>query len=85
MRYAMVTLLVMTSTVTMVAVAQDGNGRVLPQSIMVASRHLRRRLFCREKFCEATAQAGTTRRTTAENEIATSSLLACPPLEGLRA
>ena len=36
MRYAMVTFLVMTSTVTMVAVAQDGNGRGPPQSIIVA-------------------------------------------------
>jgi hypothetical protein len=35
MRYAMVTLLFMTSTVATVALAQDGGGRGPPQSIII--------------------------------------------------
>jgi hypothetical protein len=35
MRYAIVTLLVMTSIVTTVAVAQDGSGHVNPKSVII--------------------------------------------------
>lgn len=35
MRYAIVTLLVMTSIVTTVAVAQDGNGHINPKSVII--------------------------------------------------
>jgi hypothetical protein len=37
MRYAIVTLLVMTSTVTTVAVAQDGTGHGPPRSLIIVT------------------------------------------------